>query len=144
MIAPRYGIALSVAAATAALLLGATPATAKHGVRDVEVGPIWNQMDAQHKCPKAAREAGGTWTGQWHTTRMGQMSVCEIAGAHGGGDWHGGGGWHKVKEVEVGPIWNQMDADRKCPKAASEYGGKWTGQWRTTKMGQMSVCEVKR
>jgi phospholipase C len=80
MIAIRCGIVLSIscAAAPAALLLYSTPAAAKHGVREVEVGPIWNQMDAERKCPQAARAAGGTWTGDWRTTRPGQMSVCEI------------------------------------------------------------------
>jgi hypothetical protein len=140
MITIRSGTALSIvcAAASAALFLSSTPAAARHGGhgREVEVGPIWNQMDAERKCPQAARAAGGTWTGQWHTTRMGQMSVCEIAGGHGGG--------HKDRDVEVGPIWNQMDAERKCPHAARAAGGTWTGQWHTTRPGQMSVCEIKR
>jgi hypothetical protein len=140
MLAIRCGIALSIVctAATAALFLGSTPAAAKHGVREVEVGPIWNQMDAERKCQKAARDAGGTWTGQWRTTRPGQMSECDIAGGNGGGH-HGKDRW-----VDAGPIWNQFDADRKCPKVARDVGGKWTGQWKTTRPGQMSVCEIKR
>lgn len=142
MITIRCGIALSIvcAAAPAALLLGSTPAAAKHGVREVEVGSIWNQMDADRKCPKAARDAGGIWTGDWRTTRPGQMSVCDVAGGHGGhGDWD-----RREKTVEVGPIWNQMDAERICPHAARAAGGTWNGQWRTTRPGQMSVCEIKR
>jgi rubredoxin len=140
MFAIRSGIALSIvfAAVPAALLLASAPAAAKHGVRDVEAGPIWNQMDADRKCPKVARDVGGTWTGQWHTTQPGRMSVCEVAGGH-----HSGGGKHD-KWVEAGPIWNQFDADRKCPDVARKAGGKWTGQWKTTQPGRMSVCEVKR
>lgn len=140
MITTRRGIALSIvcAAAPAMLLINSASAAAKHGVRDVEVGPIWHQMDAERKCPKAARDVGGTWTGQWRTTRPGQMSICEIAGGHGGD--HGA----RDKWVEAGPIWNQFDADRKCPDVARNGGGKWTGQWKTTQPGRMSVCEIKR
>ena len=131
--APRIGLAVALPI----LVLAAMPAAAKPGVRSVEVGPIWNQMDAQRKCPEAARKAGGAWTGEWRTTRPGQMSECDIAGARGGGS--GRDGW-----IEAGPIWNQIDADRKCPQVAKSAGGKWTGQWKTTRPGQMSVCEVKR
>jgi hypothetical protein len=145
MISLRRGIALAIvwAAAPAALLLNSTPAAAKHGTRDVEAGPIWNQMDADRKCPKVARDVGGTWTGQWHTTIPGQMSVCEVAGAHGGKGWIDIHKSHKVKSVEVGPIWNQMDAERKCTDAARRMGGKWNGQWRTTRPGMMSECDIK-
>jgi hypothetical protein len=27
----------------------------------IDVGPIWNQADAESKCRKAARKAGGEW-----------------------------------------------------------------------------------
>lgn len=47
-------------------------------VRNVEAGPIWNQDDANVKCPALAKQKGGVWTGQWVTTRPGEMSVCEI------------------------------------------------------------------
>jgi hypothetical protein len=153
MIAIRCGIAMSIvgAAAPAALLLIASPAAAKHGVRQVEVGPIWNQMDAEKKCRKAARDTDGTWTGEWRTTRPGQMSVCDIAGGHGGGGGGGKGTWISIgghggkgKWVEAGPIWNDADADGKCRRVARSVGGKWTGQWKTTKVGRMSVCQVKR
>ena len=123
-----------VCAAPAALLLASAPAAAKP--REVEAGPIWNQMDAERKCPQAARKAGGSWTGQWRTTQVGRMSVCAVTGGSGGG----GGG----KTVEVGPIWNQMDAERKCPEAARQARASWTGQWWTTVPGRMSVCEIKR
>jgi Mannan-binding protein len=48
-------------------------------VRNVNAGPIWSQQDAQVKCPVVAYAVNGRWTGQWRTTREGQMSVCEIA-----------------------------------------------------------------
>ncbi len=136
MIAIRCGIALSIfcAAAPGALLLVSAPADAKRGRGPtVEVGPIWNQQDAERKCSKAARAAGAKWTGQWWTTRPGRMSVCEIGKKRGGG-----------RTVEVGPIWNDQDAETKCRKAARAAGKKWTGQWWTTRPGKMSVCELRK
>lgn len=138
-----------------AALLALTPAAAaaKDKGREwtVEVGPIWNQIDAQNKCPKAAAKAGATWTGKWWTTQPGRMSVCELSGERASKlrwpDPPGGGGKPGKgdgRTVEVGPIWNQIDAQNKCPKAAQSVGATWTGQWWTTVPGRMSVCEIKR
>jgi hypothetical protein len=55
-------VLLACTAAPAALILASAPAAARE--RMVEVGPIWNDMDAQRKCAEAARQAGGAWTGQ--------------------------------------------------------------------------------
>lgn len=111
------------------------------GTRDVEVGPIWNQADAERKCRDKAREVRGEWDGNWHTTVPGRMSVCSIETGRGGG-----GGWRGrdvVRGIEVGPIWNQSDAEMKCRNKAREMRGEWTGQWRTTIQGRMSVCEIR-
>jgi hypothetical protein len=54
-------------------LPGAAPQPAP--VRDVEAGPIWNQPDAESKCPQVCRPPAH-WNGQWHTTDPGRMSVC--------------------------------------------------------------------
>lgn len=139
-------------AVPAALLLVAAPlapALAKSGETTVEAGPIWNQIDAESKCPKAAGKAGGTWTGKWWTTKPGRMSVCEIkAGSASRLRWpeppEGKQNRGSGRTVEVGPIWNQIDAQNKCPKAAQGVGATWTGQWWTTVPGRMSVCEIKR
>lgn len=48
------------------------------GTRWVNAGPIWNRSDAAVKCPVVAYAVDGRWTGEWRTTRQGQMSVCEI------------------------------------------------------------------
>lgn len=48
----------------------------------------------------------------------------------------------RTRNVNAGPIWNQQDALVKCPVAAFAVGGTWTGAWRTTIEGQMSVCEI--
>lgn len=46
----------------------------------VSAGPIWSNANAAQKCPLVcARVMRGSaqWTGQWHTTRYGQNSVCQ-------------------------------------------------------------------
>lgn len=48
-----------------------------------------------------------------------------------------------TREVDAGPIWNQRDAEAKCPGVASRAGGQWTGQWRTVEAGRASVCEIR-
>lgn len=117
----------------AAIVLGGLmmPAHASAQVRKtaVDAGPIWNQADANKKCPTVATNYGGVWDGQWWTTIPGQMSVCEVA--------------YIVKAVDAGPIWNQADANNKCPAVAEKNGGVWDGQWWTTVPGQMSVCELR-
>lgn len=111
----------------------------RDNVRDYEVGPIWNQRDAERKCRDKARELRGEWNGQWRTTVPGRMSVCEIETGRGGGGW----GRDNIRNIEVGPIWNQRDAETKCRNKAREMRGEWTGQWRTTVQGRMSVCEIR-
>lgn len=54
------------------------PTNNQSGTRDVEAGPIWNQADAERKCPALATRHGLRWTGHWHTTVPGQMSVCQL------------------------------------------------------------------
>jgi len=48
-----------------------------------------------------------------------------------------------TRDVNAGPIWNQRDAESKCPAVAAAQGGQWTGQWRTKVKGKMSVCEIR-
>lgn len=65
---------------TWSFVIGATLVLATPGVvlaQAVEAGPIWNQADAQNKCPAVCQP--GQWSGQWWTTRPGQMSVCQCS-----------------------------------------------------------------
>jgi hypothetical protein len=71
------------------------------------------------------------------------MSVCQMRRYGGGGGYGSGGGRGVTRELEVGPIWNQRDAETKCRAKALEMRGEWTGQWRTTVQGRMSVCEIR-
>ena len=126
-------------AAVAGVLLGmALPfiAAAQSATVAVEAGPIWSQSDAEKKCPDVANSNGGVWTGQWRTTIPGRMSVCEIRLRKPNGNF-------TVENVEAGPIWNQSDAEKKCPDVAKSNGGAWTGKWHTTVPGRMSVCELR-
>ena len=111
-------------------------AWAQTRTNSVEAGPIWNQSDAERKCPEVAKANGGTWNGQWRTTVPGSMSVCEVRLTPS----------KEIKVVELieaGPIWSQYDAEKKCPEVAKKNAGTWNGQWRTTVPGRMSVCEVR-
>lgn len=106
---------------------------------DVDVGPIWNQADAVRKCTAKAREMGVEWNGNW-TSRNGS-SVCGMRGRAGPGG--GGYGDGVLRSIEVGPIWNQADAETKCTAKARELRAEWTGHWRTTVQGRMSECDIR-
>jgi hypothetical protein len=114
---------LSLAIVSSALL--AAPALAE----DVNAGPIWNNEDAQTKCPAAAAAVHGDWNGNWKTTIPGQMSVCGVDNI-------------QAQDVNAGPIWNNGDANVKCPVVAAAVNGTWNGQWTTVTEGEMSVCGI--
>lgn len=65
-----------------------------------------------------------------------------------------GSAWGDEKKdsfiVEAGPIWNNDHAQGRCPEVLNEWlqanegkTARWTGQWRTTIEGEMSVCEFE-
>ena len=130
---------LAAGFAVALLAAAALPfaALAQSTKVEVEAGPIWSQADAERKCPEVAKAQGGVWTGAWRTTVPGQMSVCQLRFSSSRGNKY------VIEAIEAGPIGSQMDAERKCPEVAKANGGEWTGQWRTTVWGRMSVCEVR-
>lgn len=107
---------------------------------DIPVGPIWNQEDAEKKCPIVCAAYRGTWNKQWTTVVPGEMSVCGCEF-----DTNISGSTELILEVIAGPIWNQDDAKEKCPIVCASYGGEWTGEWRTPDetWGKMSVCKCK-
>ena len=71
-------VALPVVVISVGLVSGLVPLAAQ--AHDVEAGPLWNQGDAQAKCPTVCR-APEHWNGQWRTTVPGKMSVCGCEGA---------------------------------------------------------------
>lgn len=102
---------------------------------DIPVGPIWNNEDAKTKCPIACAAHLGEWNGQWTTVVEGEMSVCGCTYTVGGS-----GSSEYTMDVLAGPIWNNDDAQTKCPIVCASYGGTWNGQWTTVVPGKMSVC----
>jgi hypothetical protein len=131
----RFLLATARAGAVFALFGSPLVAQAQKAPINVEAGPIWNQADAQTKCPQVASANGGVWDGQWHTTVPGRMSVCEVR--------FPSKPQSPTLDVEAGPIWNQADAQTKCPEIAKANGAVWDGQWRTTVPARMSVCEIR-
>lgn len=112
------------------------PAPALTKVQDVEAGPLFNQAEADQKCPTVCK-APATWNRTWRTTKPGAMSVCGCAepapalvpaAAKG-----------KVRDVEAGPLFDQKEAAEKCPQLCAAPA-KWTGGWRTIRPAVMSVC----
>ena len=51
-----------------------------------------------------------------------------------------GAGVARAEDVNAGPIWNQADANNKCPGVCDARKEHWNGQWRTTVPNKMSVC----
>lgn len=68
------------------------------------------------------------------SNNIGQL-VCARAGSIAPGGAVGFG-----REIEAGPIWNDGDANGKCPAVCGRAGLQWAGPWRTTVPGVMSVC----
>ncbi|MFO1314704.1 MAG: mannan-binding protein [Burkholderiales bacterium] len=122
--------------ACALVLSAAAPARAV----EMAAGPIWNNADAQNKCPNVCRQSGNArWNGQWRTLPGTATSVCDCDVSAGGRAPSGGTQW-----ANAGPLWNQMDAQNKCPDVCRASGGRtWDGNWKTTEPGRMSVCSCQ-
>jgi hypothetical protein len=50
---------------------------------------------------------------------------------------------HRQFDIDVGPLWNQMDAQRECPLACYRNRGKWTGIWSSQRGSSICQCERK-
>ncbi len=107
------------------LALGVSAGLAASLHCDVGAGPIFNQQEADAKCPKTCASFGG-WNNQWKTVIQNQLSVCGCKG--------------NAVDIEAGPIFNQGQAEKICPTVAKGVNGAWNGQWKTTVEGKMSVC----
>lgn len=120
-------------------------------VREVSAGKIWDQAQANRKCPRIAEQTNGQWTSKWRKTNSNNEAVCEIrfeplahakkppavmtptAPAPSG----------NTREVPAGPIWDQAQANKKCPLIAAQSGSRWTNKWRKLNYStHQSVCEV--
>ena len=52
--------------------------------------------------------------------------------------------WNRIRDISAGPIWNNYDAQQKCPNVCGNDDARWTGQWNTVVWGQNSICECER
>lgn len=77
------GLASLIAICVTVMLV--LPATAQ--VTRTPAGPIWHNIDAQHKCPKVCGAAHMEWKGDWRTVRPGE-SECDCIGRAGGEGHH--------------------------------------------------------
>ncbi len=136
-------------------MLGAVASSAFAEVRSYNAGPIWNDGDAQGKCSAVCSSHNGSWNGQWRTVVQGQTSTCDCVKHRydGGGYGHHhrhDGQWGpryrrcQIRPISAGPIWSNMDANVKCPNICANINGRWTGEWRTIRPGQSSVCKCRR
>lgn len=119
-----------------AMLMVSAMAIGAASAREISAGPIWNNWDAQNKCPNVC--APGTWNGNWRTVQPGMNSVCSCDFPHR--PRQGGYGPRpRIQQVIAGPIWGNWDAPGKCTRAC---GGQqfWDGNWRTVAPGQ-STCD---
>ncbi len=48
---------------------------------------------------------------------------------------------YKTYTVDHGPIWNQRDAQDKCPRWCHRSNGKWSGKWWGMKNIKRSACQ---
>ena len=55
------------------------------------------------------------------------LSFSDIASARG-------------RDINAGPIWSHPDAIQKCRTVCRNVGLKWTGDWKTVKWNEQSVC----
>jgi hypothetical protein len=125
-----------------ALLLPSVPASADWE----KAGPIWNNIDAQRKCPQTC--SPDKWDGNWKTTEAGKMSVCSCSGPSrsakstqqtqsrvtpqkipAGKKMKGG--------IKSGAIWTDIMAADRCPKMCGVR--KWDGRWSYVDINN-SIC----
>jgi len=116
---------------------------------NVEVGPIRNQQHAEQKAAEYIRNNPEfQWTGHWNTTRPGRMSVIQVQRRNpvpvlitNTSDLS----TNVAYDVEVGPIRNHSHAEEIATQYVLNHPGtEWTGQWKTTIPGTMSVIGIRR
>lgn len=134
--------------------------TQSNATREVAAGPIWDQAQANKKCPLIAAQSNSNWTGKWRKLDYStHQSVCEITSANVVAvptktvvttrttyvnlQPTPAPAVRNVREVFAGPIWDTNQANTKCPMIAANNKGTWTGKWRKTGPDHSSLCEVR-
>ena len=123
-----------------ALLIPTGPASADWE----KAGPIWNNVDAQRKCPQTCSPS--KWDGNWKTIEAGKMSVCSCSGPSRSSK---SGQQSRVTPqkvaagkkakggVKAGSIWTDIMAADRCPKMCSPR--TWDGRWSYVDINN-SIC----
>ncbi|CAA6813295.1 MAG: Unknown protein [uncultured Thiotrichaceae bacterium] len=113
--------------------------------RNVAAGPIWDDRQAESKCPVIAANNEAKWTGNWTKTGPGNTSVCEISVVVSTNTTQAPvsqSNSSTVREVAAGGIWDQAQANSKCPVIAANNKARWTGRWRKISVNNDAVCEI--
>jgi hypothetical protein len=134
----------------------AAPAVPTSIVKDADAGPIWDQAHANRKCPLIATNNKGVWTGNWRKVGANNQSVCQIRVETAGKPVVKSETTYvplpkpvpaaparNVREIFAGPIWDDAQANKKCPLIAANNKGVWTGKWRKTGPNHNSLCSVR-
>ncbi|MBY0574972.1 MAG: mannan-binding lectin, partial [Undibacterium sp.] len=82
--------------------------------------------------------SGGAMTPAWIAAPSGGTTICN-------GQLIQNGNSMSIQEniyqdVNAGPIWNNQDAQQKCPQVCSNVSLQWSGQWQTPPGSSNSVC----
>jgi hypothetical protein len=77
-------------------LLSFFPSLGKHHSHaapssDIPAGPVWNDGDANQKCPTVCRQHNLNWTGDWRTIEANVQSTCTCTPGGYGPAANGGG-----------------------------------------------------
>ena len=130
----------------AVVLFGIILSTSSARSEWMEAGPIWNDVDAQRKCPQTC--GNGKWDGKWKTTQVGKMSVCScpsVSRSKSAEPQQSRARPQKVSlgkkkpkgGVDAGSIWNDMMAEQRCPVACDSR--RWDGRWSYIDINR-SIC----
>lgn len=119
------------------------PPKANRKIRNVSAGRLMNQRRAEKKCRRIAEEANATWTGNWNMSNGEQQGTCEVRFADMPTSQQPATPGSIVREANAGPIWDQAQANRKCPLVAANNKGQWTGNWRKVGENNMAVCQIR-
>ncbi|MCX5742570.1 MAG: mannan-binding lectin [Proteobacteria bacterium] len=116
-----------------------TPKAATGVVHAVNAGPIFDQAEAQVKCPTVC-QAPSRWNGGWRTIKATVMSQCDCVDPLPAAPPPPHPAKLKVRPVVTEAIWSNSDAKEKCAKVCTAPL-TWAGGWRTIKRNQTSECD---
>ena len=119
-------------------------------IREVSAGSIWDQSHAARKCPLIAQQTNGKWTGKWRKTGANNAAVCEVqyapikrVRAAQAAAPVAPTPTRSTRYISSGFIWDQNQANTKCPAYAAQSKARWTGKWRKISTDNRAECEIE-